>query len=47
MLRYSQEPLSWGAGTDAGMQRSPHNSLLDVEYAQLSDRGCVRENNED
>ena len=29
------------------MQRSSHNSLLDVEYAQLSDRGCVRENNED
>ena len=29
------------------MHRSPHNSLLDVEYAQLSDRGCVRENNED
>jgi len=47
MLRYSQGPLSWGAGTDAGMQRSSHNSLLDVEFAQLSDRGCVRENNED
>jgi len=47
MLRYVQGPLSWGAGTDAGMQRSSHNSLLDVEYAQLSDRGCVRENNED
>ena len=30
------------------MQPSPHNSsLLDVEYAQLSDRGCVRQNNED
>ena len=29
------------------MQRSPHNSLLDVEYAQLSDRGRVREHNED
>jgi len=29
------------------MQRASHNSLLDVEFAQLSDRGCVRENNED
>ncbi len=29
------------------MQRSPHNSLLDVEFAQLSDCGCVREHNED
>ena len=47
MLRYAQGPLSWGAGTEAGMHRSPHNSLLDLEYAQLSDRGCVRENNED
>jgi len=29
------------------MQRSSHNSLLDVEFAQLSDHGCVREENED
>jgi len=47
MLRYSQGPLLRGAGTDAGMPRSPQPSLLDVEYAQLSDRGRVRENNED
>jgi len=47
MLRYSQGPLLWGAGTDAGMQRSSHNALLEVEFAHLSDRGCVRENNED
>ena len=47
MLRYSQGPLLRGAGTDAGMHRSSHNSLLDVEFAQLSDRGCVREDNED
>ena len=47
MLRYPQGPLVGRAGTDAGMQRSSHNSLLDVEYAQLSDQGCVRENNED
>ena len=47
MLRYSQGPLFRGAGTDAGMPRSPQPSLLEVEYAQLSDRGRVRENNED
>jgi len=29
------------------MHRPPHNSSLDIEFAQLSDRGCVRENNED
>jgi len=29
------------------MQRSRQPSLLDVEYAQVSDRGRVRENNED
>jgi len=46
MLRYSQGPLSWGAGA-AGMQRSSHTTLLEVESAQLSDRGCVREDNED
>ena len=47
MLRYSQRPSSWGAGATAGMQRSSHTALLEVEFAQLSDRGCVRENNED
>ncbi|MFZ3210587.1 MAG: protein phosphatase 2C domain-containing protein, partial [Terriglobales bacterium] len=47
MLRYAQGPLLRGAGTDAGMRRSSPNSLLDVEFAQLSDRGCVREDNED
>ena len=46
MLRYSQRPFSWGAGI-AGMQRLSHTALLEVEFAQLSDRGCVRENNED
>jgi protein phosphatase len=29
------------------MQRSSHTTLLEVEFAQLSDRGCVREDNED
>jgi len=29
------------------MQRSSHTALLEVEFAHLSDRGCVRENNED
>jgi protein phosphatase len=29
------------------MHRSSHNSSLEVEFAQLSDRGCVREQNED
>ena len=46
MLRYSQRPFSWGAGI-AGMHRSSRTALLEVEFAQLSDRGCVRENNED
>lgn len=46
MLRYAQGPLSRGAG-NAGMQRTSQNSSLDVEFAQLSDRGCVREHNED
>ncbi len=47
MLRYSQAPFFGGAGKGAGMQRSSHNSSLAVEYAHLSDRGCVREHNED
>ena len=47
MLRYSQGPLSWGAGAQAGMQRSTHTASLEVEFAQFSDRGCVREDNED
>ena len=48
MLRYSQGPLFQGAGgANAGMHRPSHHSLLEVEFAQLSDQGCVRENNED
>jgi PPM family protein phosphatase len=32
---------------DAGMHHRSHTSSLEVEAAQLSDRGCVRERNED
>ena len=47
MLRYPQGLLLRGAGTDVGVPRSPQPSFLDIEYAQVSDRGRVRDNNED
>jgi serine/threonine protein phosphatase PrpC len=47
MLRYSLGPLSEGAGKDAGMHRPAHNSSLQLEFAQLSDLGSVRQRNED
>ena len=47
MLRYSLGPLSGGAGKGAGMRHPSQNSSLQLEFAQLSDLGCVRQRNED
>ncbi|MBZ5645926.1 MAG: protein phosphatase 2C domain-containing protein [Acidobacteriia bacterium] len=47
MLKQSRGPLSGGAGKLSGTHRPAHTSVLDLEFAQLSDHGCVREQNQD
>src|SRR5438128_134129 len=39
--------LDMGAGTVAGSRSPRQKSMLDLEFAQLSDRGRVRDHNED
>ncbi|MGD0694164.1 MAG: protein phosphatase 2C domain-containing protein [Terriglobia bacterium] len=47
MLRSYRGSQIEGAGSAALGQRPAHSSMLDVEFAQLSDAGRVRKHNED
>src|SRR5437762_12350226 len=49
-MRYSESDqgrTSWDAGSTFPRVRATQNSMLDVEFAQVSDPGRIREQNED